>query len=386
MAKILYKFEDVKSEQELRECFRKIYLLYHDNYFLYNESSIDINDFDEIIDDYNWVKNYGNDKLINYNVSKEIYSKCELILNNESRDFLKSLMELEICILDKKYDDNLLAKSLFACESLRPIFIQNILDYIIKVYEQVDDDLHISRYNNKVCVSKKNANKEYTILSSMYDFRDIKSDIDFEMYDTICLPEKPIKPNKEKIKEKNVQKYEKEKKRLPLLRKSLCESQEEYQNELKKVEERQKLFNEHIGELFTPFTTIYGPGFDEPSVLEKIKDNINSIENKINKIENFNDEILEKVCVEEYEKAFLEYKKLLAKYNQKLKEYKGILNINKDCIRYRNLFLEHFGLDLNKDFKVDFEDIGDVSNNMNKVKKFQKTNMYGIITCEEKNL
>ncbi len=33
-------------------------------------------------------------KLINYDVSKEIYSNCELILNNDSKDFLKSLMEL----------------------------------------------------------------------------------------------------------------------------------------------------------------------------------------------------------------------------------------------------------------------------------------------------
>ena len=40
-------------------------------------------------------------KLINYDVSKEIYSKFNLIFNSDSKDFLKSLMELGILYIKK---------------------------------------------------------------------------------------------------------------------------------------------------------------------------------------------------------------------------------------------------------------------------------------------
>lgn len=356
MAKIEYKFEKVKSER----------------YFSTEEYSNDrmfyrtIN-YKQINDNYT----YGEDKLINYDVSKEIYSNCLLIFNNESRDFLKSLMELEICILNKKYDDNLLAKSLFACESLRPIFIQNILDYIIKFYDKIDDNLYIHRYNNKVYVSK-----DYTtILSSNYNFNDVKSNIYLKNYEVGDLPEKPIKPDKQQIKEQQQQKYNEEKELLPSLREELSELQEEYQFELKRQEEIDKLYAENVGNIFTRFTTIYGPGFNKPSRLKGISRSIDYTENKIKEIENFNSEILEKACIEEYEKAIAEYSAALKEYNENLRLYKRDLDIQKDCIAYRDLFLEHFGLS----FKDDFSSCEISDDNGKKTKKLQKTNMYGNI-------
>lgn len=364
MAHIEYKFEKVKSKQFLKDRYRKQYFEFED---FFGRGTID---FDEIIDRYNWANYYGYDKLISYDVSKEIYSKFSSIFNNESKDFLKSLMELEICILNKKYDDNLLAKSLFACDSLRPIFIQNILDYIIKFYDKIDDDLYISRYNNNVRVSKKNSKDSYTtILSSDYNFNDIKSDIYVRNYGVRDLPVKPIKPSEHQIKEQQQQKYNEEKQLLPSLLETLSKLRDEYQVELKKQDEIEKLYDEHDGDLFTSFTTIYGPGFDEPSMLETISKYINRTESKIKEIENFNNEVLEKLCIDEYEKVVAEYNLTLKEYNKNLREYKKDLSIQKDCITYRNLFLEHFGLDIKRDF-IPIDNNG---------KRLQKTNMYGNI-------
>lgn len=396
MAHIKYKFEKVKSEQSLKECYREQYFEDKEFWRFCESGTVD---FDQIIDKYNWANYYGKDKLINYDVSKEIYSKCSLIFNNESRDFLKSLMELEICILNKKYDDNLLAKSLFACESLRPIFIQNILDYIIKFYDKIDDNLYIYRYNNEVYVSKKYSQDSYTtILSSNYNFNDIKSDIYVKNHEVGDLAVKPIKPSEQQIKEQQQQKYNKEKELLPSLREKLSKLQEEYQVELKRQEEIEKLYAEHVGYLFTCFTTIYGPGFDEPSELEIISRSMNYTESKIKEIENFNNEILEKACIEEYEKALAEYNVTLKEYNKNLRGYKKDLDIQKDCIKYRDLFLEHFGLSLKDDFSsceisndqayytigvggISIKHLKNIKNqdNENKIKKLQKTNMYGNI-------
>lgn len=391
MAHIEYKFEKVKSKQFLKDCYRKQYFEFED---FFGRGTID---FDEIIDRYNWANYYGYDKLISYDVSKEIYSKFSSIFNNESKDFLKSLMELEICILNKKYDDNLLAKSLFACDSLRPIFIQNILDYIIKFYDKIDDDLYISRYNNNVRVSKKNSKDSYTtILSSDYNFNDIKSDIYVRNYGVRDSPVKPIKPSEHQIKEQQQQKYNEEKQLLPSLLETLSKLRDEYQVELKKQDEIEKLYDEHDGDLFTSFTTIYGPGFDEPSMLETISKYINRTESKIKEIENFNNEVLEKLCIDEYEKVVAEYNLTLKEYNKNLREYKKDLSIQKDCITYRNLFLEHFGLSLKDDFcsceisndlvfytvgieGIRIKHLKENQDNDTKIKKLQKTNMYGNI-------
>ena len=354
MTKIEYKFEKVKSEQELRkiceEQYRKDVYENERSWSIFKKTF----GFDEIINDYNWANISGQDKLINYDLSKEIYSNCMLIFNNESKDFLKSLMELEICILDKKYNDNSLAKALFSCESIRPIFIQNILDYIIKFYDKVEEDLYITRYNNSVAVEKKYDEDYYTLLSSDYNFKSITSDIYLSNFGFFDLPEEPIKPDKQQIKMLNQQKYDKEKKKLPLLHKKLASLNEELDDEERQMQERikqarQKDYEDFLSGEYEPI--IYGPPYDDdsPSKYQQICSSIKDIKDQIKKIENLNDE---NMYEEEYEKAFSKYKEELEKYKRYLYNYNKSLIIQPDCIKYRKLFLEHFGLSHKDDSKI----------------------------------
>lgn len=353
MAHIEYKFEKVKSEKKLREICKEQYR----NDVYENEHSWHIFKksfgFDEIINDYNWANIYGQDKLINYDLSKEIYSNCMSIFNSESKDFLKSLMELEICILDKKYADNLLAKALFSCESLRPIFIQNILDYIIKFYDKLEENLYITRYNNSVAVEKKYDEDYYTILSSNYNFKSITSDIYLSDFGFFDLPEEPIKPDKQQIKVLNQQKYVEEKKKLPFLHEKLVSLNEELDVEEKLMQEREEQARQEELEAFLRGEyepIIYGPPYDDsPSKYQQIRSSINDVEDQIKKIENLNDE---NMYEEEYEKAISKYKEELEKYKRYLYNYNKSLIIQPDCIKYRKLFLDHFGLSTKDDSKI----------------------------------
>lgn len=362
MAHIEYKFENVKSEQELREICKKQYK----NDVYENENSWEIFKknfgFDEIINDYNWANIYGQDKLINYDSSKAIYSNCISIFNNESKDFLKSLMELEICILDKNYSDSSLAKALFSCESLRPIFIQNILDYIIKFYDKIEEDLYITRYNNRVVVEKKYDKDYYTMLSSDYNFRNITSDIYLSDFGVFDLPEKPIEPDKQQIKISNQQKYVEEKKNLQLLRKKLVllnirlddESEKEQERLERAIKEEREKAREKACErwlLDEDDSIICGPPYDDnkTSKSQRIRVMISNIENQIKEIENLNNE---KVHEEEYKKEFSKYKEKLERYKRHLYNYQKSLIIQPDCIKYRNLFLEHFGLSTKVDSEI----------------------------------
>lgn len=102
-----------------------------------------------------------------------------------------------------------------------------------------------------------------------------------------------------------------------------------------------------------------------------IESRIISIENQIQKIESFNIQNVENIYEDEkeYEQALVKYQNKLEKYPQELYNYKKGIIISDDCIKYRKLFLEHFGLDIKRDF-IPIDNNG---------KRLQKTNMYGNI-------
>ncbi|MCI8778477.1 MAG: hypothetical protein HFI87_04950 [Bacilli bacterium] len=282
-----------------------------------------------------------------------------------------------------------------SCESLRPIFIQNILDYIVKFYNTIEQDLYITRYNNHVDVGKNYDQNYFSILSSNYDYEHTKSNICLGNVVYPELPVEPIKPDKQQIELVQQRKYtelklvkqrkytelklvkqrenDEEKKKLPLLYDELNSLKEKLKEELKIREEHRTSYLNSLGIVSSlPFPiniheTIYWP----PPSHMSIESRIISIENQIQKIESFNIQNVENIYEDEkeYEQALVKYQNKLEKYPQELYNYKKGIIISDDCIKYRKLFLEHFGLDIKRDF-IPIDNNG---------KRLQKTNMYGNI-------
>lgn len=238
---------------------------------------------------------------------------------------------------------------MLSCESLRPIFIQNILDYIVKFYNTIEQDLYITRYNNHVDVGKNYDQNYFSILSSNYDYEHTKSNICLGNVVYPELPVEPIKPDKQQIELVQQRKYtelklvkqrenDEEKKKLPLLYDELNSLKEKLKEELKIREEHRTSYLNSLGIVSSlPFPI---------NIHETI----------------YEDE-------KEYEQALVKYQNKLEKYPQELYNYKKGIIISDDCIKYRKLFLEHFGLDIKRDF-IPIDNNG---------KRLQKTNMYGNI-------